>query len=165
VHQAALLGFPPHWVGLMLLACRAHLYSWRVGHCMVCAVERPRRLVYLLLTRVRVLRHRFTFLSWHKYRCSKPPIPRTHLVRHCPLWLVVTIVASVLMVGFPTMMLASPVFRLVPDSRRCSSGFGCFVVMLNPSCHLVQGSLRSGNRADSDYRTVGTTLGAGEGAI
>jgi hypothetical protein len=80
VHQAALLGFPPHRVGLMLMACRAHLYSWRVGHCMVCAVERPRRLVYLFLTRVRVLRHRFTFLSWHKYRCSEPPIPRTHLV-------------------------------------------------------------------------------------
>jgi hypothetical protein len=31
VHQATLLGFPPHRVGLMLKVCGTHLYSWRVG--------------------------------------------------------------------------------------------------------------------------------------
>jgi hypothetical protein len=33
-------------------------------------------------------------------------IPRTHPVRRCPLWLVVTTVASVLMAGVPTVMSA-----------------------------------------------------------
>jgi hypothetical protein len=41
---------------------------------------------------------------------------------------------------------ASPIFRRVSDPRHCSSGFDCFVEMLNPTCRLIQGSLESGNR-------------------
>jgi hypothetical protein len=78
VHWAALLGFPPRRVGLMLTVHRAHLYSWRVGCHTVCVVERPRHLMYLFLTRVRVSSHRFNFFSWHKYWCSEPPILGTH---------------------------------------------------------------------------------------
>jgi hypothetical protein len=62
--------------------------------------------MYLFLTRVRVSSRRFGFLSWHKYRCSEPLIPGTYPVRHCPLWLVVIVAASVLMAGVPTMMSA-----------------------------------------------------------
>jgi hypothetical protein len=36
--------------------------------------------MYLFLIHVRVLSLRFSFLSWHKYWCSEPPIPRTHSV-------------------------------------------------------------------------------------
>jgi hypothetical protein len=59
---------------------------------------------------------------------------------------------------FPSQV--SPVFWWVPDPRYCSSGFACFVVMLNPTHRLIQGSLRSGNRADGDCRSAETTLGA-----
>jgi hypothetical protein len=50
VHRDAFLGFPPRWVALMLMAHRAHHYLWQVGHRTVCAVERPRCLMYLFLT-------------------------------------------------------------------------------------------------------------------
>jgi hypothetical protein len=106
VHQAALLSFPPHRVGFILMARGAHLYLWRVGHRIVYAVETLRRLIYLFLTRVRVLSCHFGFFSWHIYWCSEPPIPETHPVQRCPLWLVVTIVASVLIAGVPTVMSA-----------------------------------------------------------
>jgi hypothetical protein len=58
-----------------------------------------------------------------------------------------------------------PVFRWVPDPRRCSSMFAWFVVMPNPTLRLIQGSLGSGNRAGGDCRTTGTTLGTGEGVV
>jgi hypothetical protein len=110
VHQATLLGFPPCLVGLIPMARGACLYSWRVGHRTVCVVDRPMHLMYVFLTRVRVPNRRFGIFSWHKYQCSKPHIPRTHLVRRCPLWLVVTITASVLMAGVPTVMSARHTF-------------------------------------------------------
>jgi hypothetical protein len=59
---------------------------------------------------------------------------------------------------------ASLVFRWVSDPRRCSSRFACFVVTLNPTRCLIQGSLGSSNQAGGDCGTAGTTLGAGEGA-
>jgi hypothetical protein len=104
VHRAALLGFPPRGVGLMPTVRGAHIYLWRVGRRTVCVVERPRHLMYLFLTRVWISSHRFGFFSWHKYQCSEPPIPGTHPVRRCPLWLVVIIAASILMAEVPTVM-------------------------------------------------------------
>jgi hypothetical protein len=62
--------------------------------------------MYLFSTRVRVSSHHSDFFSWHKYRCFEPLILKTHLVQRCPIWLVVTVMASVLMAGVPTMMSA-----------------------------------------------------------
>jgi hypothetical protein len=59
----------------------------------------------------------------------------------------------------------SSVFRWVLNPRHCTSGFACFVVMLNPTRRLIQGSLRSNNRVGGDYKTAGATLGVGEGAV
>jgi hypothetical protein len=129
VHRAPLVGFPPRRVGLMLTARKAQLHSWRVGRRMVCGMERPRHLMYLFLTRVQVLSCRFGFFSWHRYQCSELPIPKTHPVRRCPLWLVVIVAASVLMAGVPNMISACrPLTKggwMSPpaERRRCLGGF------------------------------------------
>jgi hypothetical protein len=85
--------------------------------------------MYLFLTWVWISSHRFGFFSWHKYQCSEPPIPRTHPVRRCPLWLVVIIAASILMAEVPTVMsshrpLAKRGRMSPPVGRhRCLGGF------------------------------------------
>jgi hypothetical protein len=129
VHRAALLGFPPHRVGLMLTARGAHIYSHG-------AVERSRRLMYLFLIREQVPSHRFSIFSWHRYQCSKPPIPRTHPVQRCLLWLVVIITASVLMAGVPTVMSAChPLMKrgwMSPPvgHHRCLGGFPTHALLI-----------------------------------
>jgi hypothetical protein len=60
---------------------------------------------------------------------SEMPIPGTHPVRRCLLWLVVLIAASVLMVGVPTVMSGHRPLakqgRMSPPTghRRCLVGF------------------------------------------
>jgi hypothetical protein len=152
VHRATLLGFPSRRVGFILSVRRAHLYSGRVGHRAVCVVERLRHLMYLFLARVRILSCHLAFchgLNTSVLNCLSPVLTRPTLPvmaggdrrgkrphgRGSHHDVSPPSTRQPRMDVSPSWVL--PMFRWVPNPRHCSSGFVCFVVMLNPTHHLV----------------------------